>query len=589
MGNGGALMDEAMESPERPPVFPILSRICIALLLAAFSSLLAGYRFGSFGAPETREFLEAHLVVTAMLLAAPDARFSDRFSGAARIGLVIVLMFVAFASAALGVSNFILAGKAVIKVEAARLWIAALAAPGALGLWKVFWHIASQQEVNQKNETAVIAPSPARDDDYAEAEAAAEQTLPAPRATLQAYMRAAVLYSVLYTGVIAVVIIAFSYHRYANAALFNDWFAGWQSIGKAFVTALIAGAPTLIALAIVLLLLIGGQGIFKAIGQAIDLAAHPDADRTLTPEEIALIRDVWLKLEHFLLARRGNSRVVAIYWLVIILFFVVLGLGFLFALGDDGIGAFLFRPGRTAGLEWFIYRDGLGAADILACFTLMLVYSTLVMAVGLVWPAFAIHSDLKSKSRTAPKYDVRTALRQAVARGVRLHLTENVDEFDPRSFLIRGWRSMTKWVAGATALLAAVNAGFWYLDRMDYLLITEDYIVYTDYWTSTTHKVGYNSIDKIKTACGRDKDDYLWIRYGFSLDNDRVIEVASFSNPREFRRLGADIANWSKADATARAVGAIVDSSGFMNECEAGLEDLVGLSLADQAMALLTE
>ena len=582
-------MDETKEPQEKPPVFPTLNRICVALLLAAFAALLSGYRFGSFGAPETREFLAAHLAITALLLASPDAQFLDRFAGAARVALTFLLMLFAFASAMLGISNLVLAGKALVNFDIARLWIVALAAPGILGVWKLFWHIASQQIANLRNGAPIIAPSPERHEDTIAAEAAAAQTIPAPRATLQAYLRTAILYAVLYGGFFALLFIAIAYHYRVDAALFDDWFAGWPALIRALRAGLVAGAPALIPIPIIMFMLIGGQGVFKAIGQAIDLAAHPDADRALASEEITLIRDTSLKLEDYLKARQGNSRVVTVYFLAIILFFVMLGLGFLFSFSNDGMGAFLFLPERTAGLEWFIYRDEIGFADIFAFFTLMFVYWTLLMGLGLFWPAFAIHSDLESKSQNAPKYDVRVVLRQAIARSVRLRIVTDVDGFDPQSFLMRGWRSMTGWVAGITALLAAVNAGFWYLDRMDYVLITEDYIMYTDYWTSKTHKVGYDSVARVETSCDRDSDDQLQIGYDFVLDNDRRIEVAPYGNPKEFHRLGSDFANVSKADAKARAAGAVIDASRVSGDCRAGLEDLIGRELTEKTMALLTE
>lgn len=582
-------MDETKEPQEKPPVFPRLNRIVIALLLAAFAALLSGYRFGSFGTPETREFLAAHLAITALLLAAPGAQFLDRFAGGTRVALVILLMLFAMASAMLGISNLILAGKALVKFDAARLWIVALTAPGVLGVWKYFWHIASQQEANQGNGNAAITPSPERNEAAIAAEAAAAQTIPAPRATLQAYLRAAIFYAVYLEGFLALIIIAFAYYYFVDAALFSDWFAGWGALIRAFRAGIVAGAPTLIPVPIILLLFVGGQGVFKAIGQAIDLAVHPDADRALNPAEIMLIRDTSRKLEDFLKAQPKNPRVVTVYFLSIVLFFVLLGLGILFSFSNYGMGAFLFRPERTGGLEWFIYRDEIGVAEILAVFTFIFVYWALVMAIGLFWPAFAIHSDLESKSQTAPNYDVRVVLRQAIARSVRLHMVTDVDAFDPQSFLMRGWRSMTGWVAGITALLAAVNAGFWYLDRMDYALITEDYIVYTDYWTSKSHKVGYDSVARIETSCHRDSDDQLQIGYDFVLDNDRRIEVASYSNPKEFHRLGSDFANLSKADAKARAAGAVIDSSRVSGDCRADLEDPIGRELAEKTMAILTE
>lgn len=580
-------MEEVEESQAGASIFPAVNRICIALLLAAFAALLSGFRYGSFGAPETRAFIEAHLAMTALLLAVPDARYLSRLGGGVYVAAFAVLFFAAFASAALGFSNIVLAGKALMQIDARRLWIIALAAPGALGVWNVFWHIASLQEVNAA--AARAAPSPEDDEEAVAAEVAAAESIPAPWATLRDYWRTALLYALLYTGAIALIILAFFYHRVAEAALFKDWFVGWSAMANGLRNAMVAGAPALIPVPLVLLLIIGGQGVFKAIGQALDLASHPDADRALTPEETGLIRDAWLELEGFLKDLPKRSDISFVYWSLIFLLFAGLAAGYALSFKGGGFGALPFQQERTAGLDWYIYRDTLGFAEVLAIFDFIFFIWSSFMIVGLIWPDLAMHSDIESKKQSAPHRDLRIVLRRAVARGVRLHAIGDIETFDPKSFLMKSWRGMTNWVVGATLLLITATAGIWYLDRMDYTLISEDYIMYTDYWTSAEHRAGYESIIAIETSCDRDEDNNLNAGYSFIFDEGRRIEVASYSTPREFQNFGREYENWSKADAKAREAGIAVDSSRVGDRCGADLEETLGAVLAIKMMALLSE
>lgn len=360
-------------------------------------------------------------------------------------------------------------------------------------------------------------------------------------------------------------------------------------MANGFRSALIAGAPALIPVPVILLLLVGGQGVLKAIGQAVDLAARPDANRTLTPDEIGLIRGAWLKLKGFLEDLPKRSDVSFVYWLSIILLFAGLIAGYAYSFESSGFGALQFQQERTTGLDWFIYQDEIGFAEILAIFTFIFVIWASFMIVGLFWPEFAIHSDIESKTQSAPQRDPRILLRRAIARGVRLHAIADVETFDPKSFLMRSWRGMTNWVVGATLLLIAATAGFWYLDRMDYVLITENYIVYTDYWTSAQHRIGYESIIEIRTSCNRNEENNVNAAYSFIIDGERRIEVASFATPREFQHFGREYANWSKADAKARAAGATVNYSGVSDRCKADLEKTLGPVPTDKMMSLLTE
>ena len=152
------------------------------------------------------------------------------------------------------------------------------------------------------------------------------------------------------------------------------------------------------------------------------------------------------------------------------------------------------------------------------------------------------------------------------------------------------------------AALSILQGGFWYLDRMSYVLLTESHIEYTDYWTTKVHRIGYGDVDSVRITCrGEDKDD-LVLYYEIAFADGREALVSYFNFPRRFREhLNAHLPNWQRVDAKLRSAGVPVVHPVFNSititnrhefnerQCRTGLVELVGAETAEQVLALLEE
>ena len=152
----------------------------------------------------------------------------------------------------------------------------------------------------------------------------------------------------------------------------------------------------------------------------------------------------------------------------------------------------------------------------------------------------------------------------------------------------------------AATVLSVILAGFWYLDRMSYVLLTESHIEYTDYWTTKVHKIGYDEVDKVKITCRGKGINDLILEYDIEFADGRTALAAYFSFPRRFReRLKGHLPDWQRVDAKLRSSGVpivhpifnsitITDRQEFNErQCRSGLVELVGAETAEQVLALL--
>ena len=223
------------------------------------------------------------------------------------------------------------------------------------------------------------------------------------------------------------------------------------------------------------------------------------------------------------------------------------------------------------------------------------------MTIGLLWRDFGVYAALKAEDRNKPVIVYLDRYAAEVEAEIRSGKIRQLSALRPSRIVGRTVLRHALICFPLSLVLSVAFAGFWYLDRMDYRLLSERGIEYTDYWTSTVRRAGYFAVSAVHVTCRGKNKDKLILRYEVLFDGTNSAMVAEFTNPRQFReRLGDHLGNWTRVDAAVRSAGArfvypvfnsivISDRQEFNEQqCRDGLDALVGEGLRRQVMALLT-
>jgi hypothetical protein len=279
---------------------------------------------------------------------------------------------------------------------------------------------------------------------------------------------------------------------------------------------------------------------------------------------------------------------------------LIIGGGFYLDLEKRGIGSQYFEAMRTASHEWAIYSDPYGPSRFIGVFWFITVYWTIWITVGLLWRDFGVYAALKSEERKKPVLVFLDRYAAEVEAEIRSGKVRQFSAFKPSRIVGRTVLRHALICFPLSLVLTVAFAGFWYLDRMDYRLLSERGIEYTDYWTSAVHRSGYFTVSDVRVTCRGKNKDKLILRYEVEFDGANSAMVAEFTYPRQYReRLAGHLRNWKRVDGAVRSAGArfvypvfnsiVISNRQEFNEaqCRNGIDALVGEDLRRQAMAIL--
>ena len=583
-------------------MLPTLNTFISLFLVAALFSLLSGVKFGSFGDAATVEPLGVHLALTAFLLFAVTSQMIQNKPTAPGIWPLFFLITLRTPLVVIGFVNIALAFSAVSQLSSDNSWIVWFAVPGALSIWTYFAYDKRREQVEASLEVSDSEYLGDRSNSATpnEADVAAAESKPTPKATLLAHIYTGIFFSIYWGAFLSFIGMGAYYHTVLARALFRDDFTGWGSISQLVDFLTESVGPSAIGIVVAVLLIYVIIGAAMALWHWWEIRNYKGADRELSPEEISLIGDASASVESYLAQIRKNWFIIGLYWLS---FGVILAPFFaaIFLLGDQGLGASLFESARTSGLEWYIYNDGVGFADVVIIFTVTVFAVMLLIYLGVVWPEFGEHSYLLAKRQTDNNNNPAEQMRAAIATAVRRKEITSMASFDPKTFLHSTQKMIFKYCAMAVIAMTAFNAVFWTFDRMDYTLISEDRVLYSDYWTFKRYNSNYADIKSIELSCKYDDDDVLFLRYSFKMSDDRAVTVAYFNSPKALRdQLGSKLENWKRADALARDAGVKAKAATFKpfgrkeaqiqfshDDCSKELEQILDYSTSRDVLQLL--
>lgn len=562
---------------------------------------MSGAATGSIANPDIREPLLVHLFVTAVLLFLVTRQMVDERPDESATGNYFALIFFRLPLVALGFVSIALAVTTLINfLVPHNYWVIGFIIPGIACIWTFFaydsirrtivYNAALESEPQELNKISVAPPS--------SAEIAAEKSNPSPLGTFNAHILTGGLQAGYLASLLIIIGIGAYYFAVLRRAFIEQEFNGWGSLTRIFEIVWEASGASIVAIVVTMLALYLFMGIGIAAWQAIRKSANENYDRNLSDQEVATINNASTKMQAYLDDKKPAKLAAVSYWVFILGFFIImLGITF-FAIGDKGWGSSYFEYQRTAGLSWYIYKDEIGFSEILAIFTLIFVYFSAGMGLGVIWREFGEYGYLASKQQSG---DVSAQLSKAIAEDVRRGRIIDVPTFDPNHYLWRANRTMAGWMGVISALMLIINAMFWYLDRMDYAIISENGVVYTDYWTSTTYRASYSDIFRIESSCRINDDDDLILRYDFVLAEERTINVVSFDTPKQFRNALVQLLDaWTKADRLARKNG-VIPTHGMTEprigkskpkfseqDCRSGLQEYLDAETVEEVIQLLS-
>ncbi len=531
--------------------------------------------------------LAFHLLLMAGLFTTSKRKLLNPYRPMSTL-MIWLHVFMGLGLLAISTINVILSGGALFQMKADDLWVVFLALPAYFN-----WLNYSQNEIhdNLRKEADLEA---ADEDKFSDAEVASEVTKANPLQILWSgfiNIKHQVLVSFL---TILFLIIGLLYYYFLSAAFFDDYIWSFditlriiRESGKGLI-------PVVIAIIVVIPLIFGSISLWQALVRWRLKKDQDDIDRDLRDDEIDLINHCTTRLENYLEEKKYSPLVKSVYWFVIIGFVGVM-VGYIFvAIAGNGIGSSWFKGDRVAGLEWYIYLDSIGVAEILGLFVIGIGYFALFTHLFRNWRDLSEHNLLKSKTEHSGPYDILGTLSENIALDVRKYIITSKHTFDPASYLQFRSKSYGKWMNIFTLILFSISLYFWILDRRDYDLFAPDFIEYTDYWSGKVHQARYSDVVAVQITCKIGKKDKLNRNYELLLHNGREISVTETDGS-----LTKNLDNWERVDKilsdqeTPRIYGRFnqdPDSTKiFFNseQCRAGLTKLHGHSTADRIMELM--
>ena len=420
--------------------------------------------------------------------------------------------------------NAILVGVYIFDFDVNRLWIVSLLAPALLA-WRVQEQLDAHGAARDEHLTAE------NDDELSDAEVYSEITRKSPMQALRGGLGDLKWQLIVIICTVLVIVIGFIYYYYLSAAFLDGDVWSFNRINRVISASVEGMLPTIIGLVVAVTLIFGSISLWNAFSKWRLKQQQDDIDRQLTDYEVGLIEHCTQVLEDYVANRQYPSIVKYVYWLVVLGWFAVMaGSIFLMIIGD-GLGASLFKPDRVEGLGWFIYVDGIGVAEVLIVFILIVGYFALFSHLFRNWTDLTEHNLLKAKTEHYDSDELLGKLREDLAMDVRKYIITSKASFDPAAYLKSRAKSYGKWMNITTGALLFITICFWVLDRRDYELITEDYVQYTDYWTGEQTQIPLSSIRGIRITCKANEKDNLDIGYGLVVDDDTKINIVT--NGRE--------------------------------------------------------
>jgi len=579
-------MESAEHTQRKPDPFPILNRLCILLLLGALVALFSGVRYGTFGAPETRNFLALHILLTIAGLATPGWRSFFKDGDTVGGDLLAAIIFLACASVTIAGLNVYLAVKAVLEADTAHRWIIGAGPPGLLGLWKFIGPFFPQHREQRETPTTIESERGASALETLElASVAAEESRPDPADTLHKGVQAAVAQSVSALALVLFSLCVLLYLSLAQGAFFADHAPNWSKFFADFYTAVRSETFLVTYLPLGPLVIGCGTAVLASTMEASVLARRPDADRDLTPGETQLIRDAMIEMRKYYGEQAPGLRAALVYWAPFVVFLMVI-LAYAIFIGTDFVaGDFYFQPARTKGLDWFLYRDGPDAGDRFLIAPIIGICVFMLSLVPLFWPALGLMRDQYARRSIATEQHLASGLRGSIARSVRLRVTTDLTTLQPLSILKEEWRTFASRVGVAAGAFLIITTGVLFLDRMDYLLVSDNGIDVTDYWTLKKRVAGYDEIETIEILC-KTNLRYPQIQYSFLLSSGEVIEIGRYTGVSGLIRFDEEYISLLRADAKAREAGAAIDAQ-IAEDCFDELSALGGEEFAKAARLLL--
>jgi len=219
-------------------------------------------------------------------------------------------------------------------------------------------------------------------------------------------------------------------------------------------------------------------------------SVQSDFDRELSDEEIDLIEHCIDALEEHVARYRKSSQ----FWFcylgssVIVLAPVAIYVWVMLSGDSSGLGSAFFRDYRIPEAGWFIYSDLFGVADVIALFTVIIVWGTFLTWLTSFWDWATEWSVLVNKTQNTKDVEDRLGkLIGDIVLDVRKRLIQKKSDFEPSSFLRRQYQLYLKYFLWGSYAVVVLNAAFFYLDRRAYTLVTPDSVTFVDYWSGTVH------------------------------------------------------------------------------------------------------
>ncbi len=536
-------------------LLPAFNRLVVAILAGVFFAILGGITTGPIADASIREPLLIHLGISALLLFVVTQQMVRKERDQLGLRKLLALILARTLLVAIGIINLILVYHAFVPFQPDATWVAIFILPGLASIWTYFAYEPHRESVvssvlqEHESDDRQIESTPQSDN----VQIAASAANPSPLQTFWAHIHTGVIQAVYWSSFLITVGVGAYYYTITKAAFIDHAFNGWGSLTTLVEIVWEAAGVFIIAIVFALVLIYALMGASVALWQSFQRSSNPGYDRELTEAELGVIRQASEKMIAYLEQEKNLSGPAVAYW-AFIAGFVIIMLGSSFLIGDNGWGSSFFEADRTKDLAWYIYRDEIGIAEILFVFTFIFIYFSAGMAVGVIWRDFGEYGYLSSKRQNG---NLEEELAESIAADVRKRKVTDGENFDPAKSIMRRHRRDTGYAGLAAGVLLIINAGFWYLDRMSYSLISDSGITYTDYWTSKNHSASYNEIEFIEMSCRLDDEDGLIVGYSFVLNNGRSIDVVRYDTPKQFRNtLKSQLDYWTRADKLARQANA---------------------------------